>query len=111
MKTAAVKGGIAYGADGCVVLTAAEGEAIWEAAKKQQRERAERIPDEATALRVMQDAYTRLKELGWRDAIYCPKDGTRFQAIESGSSGVHHCYYHGKWPNGSWWIEDEDTWP
>lgn len=49
-------------------------------------------------------AYDRLRLLGWREAIYCPKDGTVFEAIEAGSTGVHDCHYQGEWPNGSWWI-------
>ena len=39
-----------------------------------------------TALRMMCDAYQRLKDFGWNDAIYCPKDGSIFDVIEAGSS-------------------------
>ena len=74
--------------------------------------RAEDMPDEAAALSQMLDAHQRLKELGWSEAIYCPKDGTIFDAIEAGSSGIHKCHYSGQWPDGSWWIHSHgDLWP
>lgn len=81
----------------------------FEAAKKR---RAEQMPTEYDCLRVMMEAYSRLKELGWKDAIYCPKDGTVFDAIEVGLTGVHPCHYEGTWPTGSWWTHDAgDLWP
>ncbi len=73
---------------------------------------AERMPDDRAALLQMQDAYTRLEKLGWRNAIYCPKDGTVFDAIEAGSTGIFACHYEGDWPTGSWWAQDAgDLWP
>lgn len=73
---------------------------------------AERMPDDAAALAQMQDAYSRLEKLGWRNAIYCPKDGSVFDAIEAGSTGIHTCHYEGEWPKGSWWVRDgDDLWP
>lgn len=92
-------------------LTRAEAAALWEACEAAKKKRAEDMPDEQAALRVMMNAYTRLKELGWREAIYCPKDGSHFQAIEAGSTGVHDCAYEGEWPKGSWWVYDGDVWP
>lgn len=59
---------------------------------------------EKAALGGMFKAYLRLKTLGWKDIIYCPKDGTCFDAIEAGSTGVHECTYKGEWPNGHWWV-------
>lgn len=53
-----------------------------------------------------------LKQQGWQDIMYCPKDGTLFWSISAGSTGVHETYYEGVWPKGSWWINDAgDTWP
>lgn len=73
---------------------------------------AEAMDTEADALRVMCAAYERLKQLGWNDAIYCPKDGSSFDVIEGGSSGIHRAHYEGEWPTGSWWIEEAgDLWP
>lgn len=71
-----------------------------------------RMPDDKAALDQMHDAYTRLEKLGWRSAIYCPKDGTSFDAIEAGSTGISTCHYEGDWPTGRWWVEaDGDLWP
>lgn len=73
---------------------------------------ASEMPTDHDALAVLQKAYTRLEALGWRNAIYCPKDGTTFEVIEAGSTGVHDCVYEGKWPDGCWWIlADGDMWP
>ena len=67
---------------------------------------------ENTALHKLFEAYSELKRLGWNDIIYCPKDGTHFDAIEIGSTGVHDTYYEGEWPSGHWWIaEAGDLWP
>lgn len=60
------------------------------------------MPDETAALLHLMEAFTRLKELGWREAIYCPKDGTPMLAIEAGSTGQHPCRYYGEWPDGGW---------
>ena len=71
-------------------------------------------PDNQSPLVIVElfDRYQRLKRLGWNDIQYCPKDGTVFDAIEAGSTGIHKCYYDGEWPNGHWWVVDEtDTWP
>ena len=80
----------------------------WEKAEKR---RAKDMPTDDDALRVMFTAWERLKELGWRPIMYCPKDGTMFDSIEAGSTGIHTCNYKGEWPNGHWWAYDEDTWP
>lgn len=50
--------------------------------------------------------YSAKMNRGWREASYCPKDGTHFQAIEAGSTGIHDANYTGEWPNGSWWITE-----
>lgn len=93
-------------------LTRAEGEALWQAAKAAEAKRAEDMPDEQAALDALQRAYTRLKELGWRDATYSPKDGSTFKAIEVGSTGIFDCSYWGEWPNGGWHVHDAgDLWP
>jgi hypothetical protein len=74
--------------------------------------RRELMPDEAAAIKLFFDAWVRLKEFGWNDAIYCPKNGTQFLVIEAGSTGQHRCIYEGDWPNGHWWIlEDGDMSP
>lgn len=90
----------------------AEADAMIARIDQQQAERAAKMPDEKTALSVMHDAYVRLGELGWRCASYCPKDGSSFQVIEAGSTGIFRAHYQGEWPTGTWWLEDEgDLWP
>lgn len=93
-------------------LTRAEGQALWESCQRAHEDRVVRMPDEKSALNAMHDAYIRLRDLGWRDAIYCPKDGSAFEIIEVGSTGIFRAHYSGEWPSGSWWAEDAgDLWP
>ena len=88
-------------------------EKIMAECKAKEQLRAVTMPDEETALKQMFDAYLRLKELGFNDAMYCPKDGSRFEVIEAGSTGIHkECHYQGDWPKGTFWIADHgDLWP
>jgi hypothetical protein len=93
-------------------LTRTDADAIIESARRAEQERAEKMPTEQDAIRAMWSAFERLRELGWKEAMYCPKDGTEFDAIEAGSTGIHSCVYHGEWPTGSYWIQaDGDLWP
>ena len=93
-------------------LTADEAKAIWEAAEKAQADRAIRMPDEKTAIHAMFDAWQRLKELGWREGQYSPRDGTLFKTIEIGSTGIFDGDCHGEWPNCTWTTYDErDAYP
>jgi len=84
---------------------------VWAEMEAARAKRIADMPDEHAALRVMMEAFTRLKELGWREAMYCPKDCSTFKAIEAGSTGIHDCHYEGEWPDGSYWITDGDVWP
>ncbi len=64
--------------------------------------------DEWKLLKRLANSYDELvKNHGWQDAIYCPKDGSVFLAIEAGSTGIHECTYEGKWPDGKWWLHEE----
>jgi hypothetical protein len=94
-----------------VPLTQKEAQALIANADAAKVRRAEQMPDVQSAIRAMQDAYVRLEELGWRDAIYCPKDGSEFEVIEAGSTGIHSCRYVGEWPKGQFLIyEAGDLW-
>ncbi len=106
-------GGSIRMADGSrVALSPADAKALWDGAIEAEKAREAQMPGVEDALRVLMDAYTRLKELGWRDAIYCPKDGTAFEVIEPGSTGIFRCHYEGTWPDGSWWLyDDHDIYP
>lgn len=70
------------------------------------------MPDEQSAVNMFFEAWLRLKELGWNNADYCPKDGSEFAIIEAGSTGIHrHCFYDGEWPDGKYWIvSGNDLW-
>jgi len=83
---------------------------IWREAEKKRIEY--RTKGEEALLNEMVDKFHGLKSLGWSLAIYCPKDGSTFLAIEAGSSGVFPCHYQGEWSNGHWWTHaDGDLWP
>jgi len=93
-------------------LRQSEAEAIMATVDAATKRRAELMPDEQAAIRMMFEARQRLMELGWKDATYCPKDGSEFDAIEPGSTGIHRCHYSGEWPTGHWWIVgDGDLYP
>jgi len=77
-----------------------EADALWAACEAEQEERVKRLPDEPSAIKALFEAWLRLKELGWCEAIYCPKDGTPFQIIEAGSTGIFDAYFQGEWPDG-----------
>lgn len=100
------KTGFACGDGGCLPLSEEQATAIWDLAMRQKSDRAERMPDTESAVRAMCDATNRLRELGWRDAMYAPKDRPLL-LIEAGSSGIHHGYRD----DIGFWIEDGDTWP
>lgn len=85
---------------------------VWKAAEEARALRASAMPTEQDAIRAMWGAYQRLKELGWNDAMYCPKDGTVFRSVHPASTGVHDASYEGRWPDGSFWVyEAGDIWP
>jgi hypothetical protein len=93
-------------------LTRAEANALWERVEAAACDRTERMPDEQSAIKALFDAWQRLKELGWEEPQYCPKDGTSFKVIELGSTGIFDCNYHGEWPDGMFMVSDErDVYP
>jgi hypothetical protein len=58
------------------------------------------MPTERDAISLMFSAWYRLQDFGWREAMYCPKDGSEFEVIEAGSTGIHKTSYFGTWPTG-----------
>ena len=81
-------------------------------AERKKQERAQAMPTEAVAIQTLTDAIQRLKELGWNDAIYSPKNGAFFEALNSRSGKSYQYVYHGEWPNGGWRIEEGGgCWP
>lgn len=89
-------------------LTESEANRIFEAAEAATAKRAADMPTERDAIVALWNAWQRLKELGWKEAMYCPKNGSRFQVIEAGSTGVFECTYDGEWPTGHYWIQGVD---
>lgn len=93
-------------------MTEIDVHALLRNAEEQKAARAAQMPTDADCFRVMVQAVQRLKELGWAEAIYCPKDGSAFEAIEAGCSLPGTCIYMGDWPDGGWWMQDAgDLWP
>lgn len=86
------------------ILTSDEAKALHEELVAARAATEAKLPDEKTTLHAMNEAFHRLRDFGWSEAVYCPKDGSEFEAIEAGSTGIHRCIYMGEWPNGSWWI-------
>ena len=72
---------------------------MWEAADRAKKDRAERMPDDKSAVRSLFEAWQRLTELGWKSGIHAPHDGTHCQSIEFGSTGIFDCDCHGEWPH------------
>jgi hypothetical protein len=89
-----------------VPLSKEEAEKLWLESERIAKERAEKLPTEKDAIDALFEAQVRLKELGWREAMYCPKDGTTFRVIEAGSTGIFECYYEGKWADGYYMTSD-----
>lgn len=100
-------------ADGSrVMLSSDEAKALWEASERADAKAKADFPDEQTALREISRAMQRLRDFKWRDGIYCPKDGSEFEIIEAGSTGVFRCRYDGEWPDGMWMtFADGDVYP
>ncbi len=93
-------------------LTRAEADVLLAAVDKAKSERAKRMPDEKSAVVALFEAWLRLKELGWTDGIYSPKDGSHFRAITLGSTGIFDCVCEGEWPDCTWTTFDEhDAYP
>lgn len=93
-------------------LRRAEADEIMRRVDAAEAARRELMPTEESARHMFFEAWLRLKELGWKEACYCPKDGSEFEVIEAGSTGIHCCRYDGEWPKGTYWIMgDGDFYP
>ncbi|MEM7621477.1 MAG: hypothetical protein AAF228_13705 [Pseudomonadota bacterium] len=95
-----------------MIIKTEEFNKMWEGIEKEKKKREADYPTVKSCLNELCRIEDRLKEFGFSDAVYCPKDGTIFNAIEFGSTGIHDCIYKGEWPKGSWWIlESHDISP
>lgn len=91
-----------------VALTPDEAKALWDATEAAQAKAITDFPDEQTALREISRAMQRLRDFRWRDGIHCPKDGSEFEIIKAGSTGIFRCQYDGQWPDGMWLTFADD---
>lgn len=71
-------------------LLESEADELWKQAGAEKERRKELIPDEQTALKLMLDCCTRLREMGWRSPPkFTTKQGKyKFKVIEFGSTGI-----------------------
>lgn len=93
-------------------LTKQEYYAAWDAIGKEDKMRKEKMPTEESAIKALFHAYERLKDFGYNDAVYCPKDGSTFETLEAGSTRAFKCTYDGEWPKGTYWAQsDGDIFP
>lgn len=81
-------------------LTNDEAKALWKAVKDAKAKSAAAMPETSDALAAMHRWFSRLRDLGWREAQHCPKNGTPFAVIEYGSTGIFEACYYGEWPDG-----------
>lgn len=88
-------------------LRKSEADALWAAVEAEKARRERDMPDEQSAIRQLWDAQYRLKDFGWKDPVYAPKDGSLLDILELGSTGIHRGYYEGEWPKGYWWLLDD----
>ena len=80
----------------------------WQYTEEEKKNLAEKYPTTEDCLAAIAEINSRLVNLGWNNAIYCPKDGTRFEAIEFGCTAILDCWYDGEWPDGCWWVADDN---
>lgn len=91
--------------------TQEQAEAIFKAIEADRQRSVEQMPDVDAALWVFHRAYRRLIELGFKEIIYHPKDGSTFEVIEPGSTGIFPCQYWEEPTRGSFWIQEDGGTP
>lgn len=91
-------------------LRESEAKAILDQCEAEKARRAELMPTEKDAARMMFQAWYRLKELGWTETMYGPTNEV-VHVIEPGSSGIHEASRHEPWPEKTWWSYDGESWP
>jgi hypothetical protein len=82
-------------------------DALLEGLDRAKKARAAKMPTEQDAIHALWEAFQRLREMGWREACYCPKDGSEFVIIQAGSTGIFEAHYLGEWPDGYIISHDE----
>ena len=74
------------------------------------KRRAELMPTEKDAAKMLFEAWYRLKELGWKETCYGPTNQPVL-VVEPGSSGLHKAIRHEPWPEKTWWSFDSEMYP
>lgn len=96
-------------------LRQSEADALWRSIQDEKAKRAEAMPTEQDAVRAMWSAYQRLRELGWREAHYAPRDGRDLLFVEAGSTGIHRGHVDDPEPGllspRVWLHSSGDLWP
>lgn len=87
-------------------LSQSEASALMVAVEEGKRRRAELMPTEEAAARMLFEAWYRLKELGWRETCHGPT-GVTVKVVEPGSAGIHEAVRHDPWPEKTWWIDGD----
>jgi hypothetical protein len=91
--------------------TEEQADAIIKALDADKAKRIDEMPDVDSALRVFTRSYRRLIELGFKEIIYHPKDGSTFEVIEPGSTGIFPCEFWESPTRGSFWIMQDGGCP
>lgn len=94
-----------------VALTSDEARELWESCERATAKREADMPTSIHALDAICQAKERMRELGWSDGIYCPKNGDEFAVVQLGSTGIFAAAYVGEWPKGDIWLGDESMSP
>lgn len=63
-------------------------------ARKRARRAAAATVDKRPAIERLASVYMGLRNEGWREIMYAPKDGTEIEVIECGSTGIHRARWH-----------------
>ncbi len=81
----------------------------WKEIEERKTKRSKLMPTEQDAINMMFECYQRLEDLGWKHAMYAPKNGKPFLSISVGSTGIHKGrFYDEKYC----FVEDGgDLWP
>jgi hypothetical protein len=99
-------------ADGSrIAISEQDARAMMAQVEANEARKAAAMPTTKEAVSALFDAYDRLRQLGWSEGSYCPKDGSPFAAIQRGSTGIFTGFFDGEWPYDFAHIENAGTHP
>ena len=94
-----------------MLLNKIEQKKLWSEIEENEKKRAEKMPDEKSAINQLHEAYLRLIDFGWKEMAFCPKNQSMFTALEIGSKAIVRCRSMHKDGKRCYWIFDGDFWP